>query len=75
MKGYEDADNDGEGDDENDKSGLSENVMMITMIRTMMTDDHEADDDDSAVSEKVMIKFLQTLQPAAAAVTAPRFLA
>ena len=60
--------------------GVSENVMMMAMIRIMMmlmmmTDDDEADDDDSAVSEKVMIKFLQTLQPAAAAVTAPRFLA
>ena len=60
--------------------GVSENVMVITMIRMMMIlmmmiGDDEADDDDSAVSEKVMIKFLQTLQPAAAAVTAPRFLA
>ena len=46
--------------------GVSENVMMMAMIRIMMmlmmmTDDDEADDDDSAVSEKVMIKFLQTL--------------
>ena len=55
--------------------GVSENVMTITMIRMMMTGDDEADDYDSAVSEKVMIKFLQTLQPAAAAITAPRFLA